>query len=132
AAYPDGEIGKHAITHYNVIERFNYVTLVECVLETGRTHQIRVHMKHISHTLFNDWEYGGDRILKGTIYTKYKQFVDNCFEICPRCALHAKTLGFVHPRTNEEVFFTTDLPNDMQQMVDKWRGYVSSRKVEID
>ena len=132
AAYPDGEIGKHAITHYNVIERFNYVTLVECVLETGRTHQIRVHMKHIGHTLFNDWEYGGDRILKGTVYTKYKQFVDNCFEICPRCALHAKTLGFVHPRTNEVVFFTTDLPNDMQQMVDKWRGYVSNRKLEME
>ena len=132
AAYPDGEIGKHAITHYNVIERFNYVTMVECVLETGRTHQIRVHMKHIGHTLFNDWEYGGDRILKGTVYTKYKQFVDNCFEICPRCALHAKTLGFIHPRTNEEVFFTTDLPNDMQQMVDKWRGYLNSRKGDLD
>ena len=132
AAYPDGEIGKHAITHYNVIERFNYVTMVECVLETGRTHQIRVHMKHIGHTLFNDWEYGGDRILKGTVYTKYKQFVDNCFEICPRCALHAKTLGFIHPRTNEEVFFTTDLPNDMQRMIDKWRGYLNSRKGDLD
>ena len=132
AAYPEGEIGKHAITHYNVLERFNYVTMVECVLETGRTHQIRVHMKHIGHTLFNDWEYGGDRILKGTVYTKYKQFVDNCFEICPRCALHAKTLGFIHPRTNEEVFFTTDLPNDMQQMVDKWRGYLNSRKGDLD
>jgi 23S rRNA pseudouridine1911/1915/1917 synthase len=124
--YPDGEIGKHAITHYNVLERFNYVTLVECVLETGRTHQIRVHMKYIGHTLFNDWEYGGDRILKGTIYTKYKQFVDNCFEVCPRCALHAKTLGFIHPKTGKEMFFTTDLPDDMQQMVEKWRRYISN------
>ena len=124
--YPDGEIGKHAITHYNVLERFNYVTLVECVLETGRTHQIRVHMKSIGHTLFNDWEYGGDRILKGTIYTKYKQFVDNCFEVCPRCALHAKTLGFIHPKTGKEMFFTTDLPDDMQQMVEKWRRYISN------
>lgn len=124
AAYPDGDIGKHAITHYSVIERLNYVTVVECVLETGRTHQIRVHMKHIGHTLFNDWEYGGEKILKGTIYTKYKQFVENCFDLCPRCALHAKTLGFVHPRTEEEVFFTTELPSDMQQMIDKWRSYI--------
>nr|MBP7344935.1 RluA family pseudouridine synthase [Sediminibacterium sp.] len=98
-AYPEGDTGKHAITHYKVLERFNYVTLVECKLETGRTHQIRVHMKHIGHTLFNDAEYGGDKILKGTIYSKYKQFVDNCFEACPRCALHAKTLGFIHPHT---------------------------------
>jgi len=124
AAYPDGDIGKHAITHYSVLERLNYVTVVECVLETGRTHQIRVHMKHIGHTLFNDWEYGGEKILKGTIYTKYKQFVENCFDLCPRCALHAKTLGFIHPRTEEEIFFTTDLPSDMQQMIDKWRSYV--------
>jgi 23S rRNA pseudouridine1911/1915/1917 synthase len=126
--YPDGEIGKHAITHYKVLERFNYVTLVECVLETGRTHQIRVHMKHIGHTLFNDWEYGGDKILKGTIYSKYKQFVDNCFEICPRCALHARTLGFIHPVTNKEMMFESPLPEDMQQVIDKWRNYVSSRK----
>ncbi|MDE3234677.1 MAG: RluA family pseudouridine synthase [Bacteroidota bacterium] len=125
AAYPEGETGKHAITHYRVLERYNYVTLVECVLETGRTHQIRVHMKHIGHTLFNDWEYGGDRILKGTIYTKYKQFVDNCFEVCPRCALHAKTLGFVHPKTKKEIFFDTALPDDMQQLIDKWKRYVS-------
>ena len=124
AAYPDGEIGKHAITHFSVIERLNYVTVVECVLETGRTHQIRVHMKHIGHTLFNDWEYGGEKILKGTIYTKYKQFVENCFDLCPRCALHAKTLGFVHPRTEKEIFFTTELPADMQQMIDKWRSYI--------
>lgn len=130
AAYPDGETGKHAITHYKVLERMNYVTLVECVLETGRTHQIRVHMKHIGHTLFNDWEYGGDKILKGTIYTKYKQFVDNCFAVCPRCALHAQTLGFVHPKTNQEVFFETSLPNDMQQVIEKWRRYVGIRNLE--
>ncbi len=126
-AYPEGETGKHAITHYTVIERFNYVTLVECELETGRTHQIRVHMKHIGHTLFNDWEYGGDRILKGTIYTKYKQFVDNCFTICPRCALHAKTLGFKHPRTGEDVFFESPLPDDMANVIEKWRNYVKNK-----
>jgi len=125
--YPDGDIGKHAITHYKVIERFNYVTLVECILETGRTHQIRVHMKYIGHTLFNDWEYGGDKILKGTIYTKYKQFVDNCFTICPRCALHAKTLGFIHPKTNKEILFESELPQDMQQVIEKWRKYVGGR-----
>lgn len=122
-AYPEGEIGKHAITHYNVIESLNYVSLVSCILETGRTHQIRVHMKHIGHTLFNDWEYGGDKILKGTIYTKYKQFVDNCFEICPRCALHAATLGFIHPVTNEKIVFESKLPSDMQGVIEKWRNY---------
>ncbi|BDQ11781.1 RluA family pseudouridine synthase [Sediminibacterium sp. TEGAF015] len=122
-AYPEGETGKHAITHYKVLEKFNYVTLVECQLETGRTHQIRVHMKHIGHTLFNDFEYGGDKILKGTIYTKYKQFVDNCFEICPRCALHATTLGFIHPVTGKEIFFETELPQDMKQVIEKWRAY---------
>lgn len=125
--YPEGETGKHAITHYKVLERFNYVTLVECVLETGRTHQIRVHMKHIGHTLFNDWEYGGDKILKGTIYTKYKQFVDNCFDICPRCALHAKTLGFIHPVTQKEMLFESPLPQDMQGVIEKWRNYISHR-----
>ncbi|MBN9295780.1 MAG: RluA family pseudouridine synthase [Filimonas sp.] len=130
AAYPDGEVGKHAITHYRVLERFGYVTLVECILETGRTHQIRVHMRYIGHTLFNDWEYGGDRILKGTVYTKYKQFVDNCFEICPRCALHAKTLGFVHPVTGKEMFFESPLPEDIEKVADKWRRYVKDRKVE--
>jgi len=113
-AYPEGESGKHAITHYKVMERFNYVTLVECKLETGRTHQIRVHMKHIGHTLFNDAEYGGDKILKGTIFTKYKQFVDNCFQVCSRVALHAATLGFIHPKTNKELFFEAPLPNDMK------------------
>jgi 23S rRNA pseudouridine1911/1915/1917 synthase len=127
AVYPEGEKGKHAITHYKVLERMNYVTLVECVLETGRTHQIRVHMKYMGHTLFNDWEYGGDRILKGTVYTKYKQFVDNCFEICPRCALHAKTLGFIHPRTEKEMFFEAPLPDDMTNVIDKWRRYVGNR-----
>jgi 23S rRNA pseudouridine1911/1915/1917 synthase len=125
--YPDGETGKHAITHYTVIERFHYVTLVECVLETGRTHQIRVHMKHIGHTLFNDWEYGGDKILKGTIYTKYKQFVDNCFAICPRCALHAKTLGFRHPVTGKEMLFESALPDDMQGVIEKWSNYIRHR-----
>ncbi len=127
SVYPDGEKGKHAITHYKVLERMNYVTLVECVLETGRTHQIRVHMKYMGHTLFNDWEYGGDRILKGTIYTKYKQFVDNCFEVCPRCALHAKTLGFVHPKTGKELFFEAPLPDDMTNVIEKWRRYVGNR-----
>jgi 23S rRNA pseudouridine1911/1915/1917 synthase len=126
-AYPEGDIGKHAITHYKVIERFNYVTLVQCVLETGRTHQIRVHMKHIGHTLFNDHEYGGDRILKGTIYTKYKQFVENCFEVCPRCALHAKTLGFIHPVTNQKVLFESELPGDMADVIDKWRRYIRTK-----
>lgn len=122
-AYPEGEIGKHAITHFKVLERFNYVTLVECKLETGRTHQIRVHMKHIGHTLFNDIEYGGDKILKGTIYSKYKQFVDNCFDACPRCALHAQTLGFIHPHTGKEIFFESPLPADMEAAIEKWRQY---------
>jgi len=126
-AYPEGESGKHATTHYSVIERFNYVTLVECRLETGRTHQIRVHMKHIGHTLFNDSEYGGDKILKGTVYSKYKQFVDNCFATCPRVALHAATLGFTHPKTNNELFFETPLPGDMQQLIENWRNYTMHR-----
>ncbi|MFY7964456.1 MAG: RluA family pseudouridine synthase [Chitinophagaceae bacterium] len=130
--YPDGETGKHAITHYNVLKRFYYVTLVECILETGRTHQIRVHMKHIGHTLFNDWEYGGDRILKGTVYTKYKQFVDNCFEACPRCALHAKTLGFIHPTTGELMQFNSELPSDMQAAIAKWEVYSVAKKLEAE
>lgn len=125
-AYPDGDHGKEAITHYRVIERFGYVTLVECILETGRTHQIRVHMKHIGHALFNDDTYGGDKILKGTVYAKYKQFVDNCFEICKRQALHAKTLGFIHPTTGEEIFFDTELPEDMRLVIEKWRNYSQS------
>lgn len=123
-AYPEGDHGKEAITHYEVVERFNYVTLVSCVLETGRTHQIRVHMKHLGHPLFNDDFYGGDKIVKGTIYSKYKQFVDNCFALCPRQALHAKTLGFIHPTTEKDMFFESDLPQDISQVIEKWRGYV--------
>lgn len=125
-AYPDGDHGKEAITHYRVLERFGYVTLVECVLETGRTHQIRVHMKHIGHPLFNDDFYGGDKIVKGTVFAKFKQFVDNCFAICPRQALHAKTLGFVHPSTGKEIFFDTPLPEDMSQVIERWRQYSQS------
>ena len=125
-AYPDGENGKEAITHYTVLERFGYVTMVQCVLETGRTHQIRVHMKYIGHPLFNDDTYGGDKIVKGTVFTKYKQFVDNCFAICKRQALHAKTLGFVHPSTGEEMLFESSLPDDMEQVIEKWRKYSQS------
>ena len=119
----DEDKGKPAVTHYKVLERLGYVTLVSCKLETGRTHQIRVHMKHIGHTLFNDERYGGEKILKGTTFTKYKQFVDNCFKVLPRQALHAKTLGFKHPETAEWMRFTTELPEDMQQCVEKWQGY---------
>ncbi len=122
-AYPEGDHGKEAITHYRVLERFGYVTLVECILETGRTHQIRVHMKHIGHPLFNDDFYGGDKIVKGTVYSKYKQFVDNCFDICKRQALHAKTLGFVHPVTGKNVLFETPMPPDMATLIEKWRKY---------
>lgn len=121
--YPDGEHGKEAITHYTVLENFNYVTLVECRLETGRTHQIRVHMQHIGHPLFNDDFYGGDKIVKGTVYTRYKQFVDNCFALCPRQALHAGQLGFVHPRSREQMLFSSPLPQDMEQVIEKWRKY---------
>ncbi|MFZ1799026.1 MAG: RluA family pseudouridine synthase [Chitinophagaceae bacterium] len=123
-AYPlEEEVGKIAITHYTVLEKFHYVTLVQCTLETGRTHQIRVHFQHIGHTLFNDADYGGDKILKGTIYARYKQFVDNCFEICPRCALHAKTLGFIHPATGKEMIFEAPVPDDMRLLIEKWRDY---------
>jgi len=115
--------GKPAVTHYKVIERLGYVTLVSCKLETGRTHQIRVHMKYIGHTLFNDERYGGEKILKGTTFTKYKQFVDNCFKILPRQALHAKTLGFEHPKTGEFMSFTSETPDDMTQCIEKWRHY---------
>ena len=128
AVLSDPAQGKHAVTHYRVLESLGYVTLVECVLETGRTHQIRVHMKHIGHTLFNDERYGGNEILKGTHFSKYKQFVNNCFETCPRQALHAMTLGFVHPRTGEEMFFTSPLPEDMTNLIDKWRNYISNRE----
>ena len=121
--YEDLEGGKDAITNYKVIERFGYVTLVSCKLKTGRTHQIRVHMKYIGHTLFNDERYGGNKILKGTVYSKYKQFVENCFDMLPRQALHAKTLGFIHPKTKENVLFDSDIPIDMNSVIDKWRGY---------
>ncbi|MCF2738714.1 RluA family pseudouridine synthase [Bacteroides caecigallinarum] len=128
AVMTDPNQGKHAVTHYKVLERLGYVTLVKCVLETGRTHQIRVHMKHIGHVLFNDERYGGNEILKGTHFSKYKQFVNNCFDICPRQALHAKTLGFVHPKTGEEMFFTSELPKDMTELIEKWRTYISNRE----
>ena len=127
-AYPEGDHGKEAITHYEVIERFGYVTLVRCVLETGRTHQIRVHMKFIGHPLFNDETYGGDKILKGTIFSKYKQFVENCFTICQRQALHAKTIGFMHPGTGDEMLFDSELPEDMQEVITKWRNYLQRPK----
>lgn len=126
--YPDGESGKHAVTHFEVLERFYYVTLVKCHLETGRTHQIRVHMKWKGHTLFQDERYGGNRILKGTIYTKYRQFVENCFEIMPRQALHARSLGFIHPVTGNKLYFESDLPADFSQVLEKWRAYVEARK----
>ncbi|MDA3927982.1 MAG: RluA family pseudouridine synthase [Prolixibacteraceae bacterium] len=125
--FPEGDYGKHAVTHYKTLEDMGYVSLVECKLETGRTHQIRVHLKHINHPLFNDSNYGGDTILRGTTFTKYKQFVNNCFNICPRQALHAKSLGFVHPATGEEMFFESELANDMQLLIDKWRQYIANR-----
>lgn len=129
AVVPDGE-GKHAVTHYKVLERFGYVTLVSCKLETGRTHQIRVHMKSIGHTLFNDERYGGNLILKGTTFTKYKQFIDNCFKVLPRQALHAKTLGFVHPTTKEFMSFNTELPEDMKECITKWKAYSNSHNTD--
>lgn len=130
AVFNDPEIGKPAITHYKVLERLGYVTLISCKLETGRTHQIRVHLKHIGHTLFNDERYGGHLILKGTTFTKYKQFVDNCFKTLPRQALHAKTLGFIHPTTGEMMRFDTALPKDMSECIDKWRTYSKSHLIE--
>ena len=123
--FPEGDQGKTAVTHYKVLERFGYVTLVQCKLETGRTHQIRVHMNYIGHPLFNDDRYGGDRVLKGPLYTKYKQFIDNCFQIMPRQALHAKTLGFIHPTTRKEVFFDSEIPADMTALIEKWRKYAA-------
>ncbi len=125
----DDEKGKHAVTHYKVIERFNYVTLIECRLETGRTHQIRVHMKDIGHTLFNDATYGGDRVLKGTVFSKYKSFVENCFALCPRQALHAKTLGFIHPRTGKEMQFESEMPADIQSVLERWKVYVKAKGI---
>lgn len=133
--FPDSDFGKVAITNYKVLERFGYVTLVQYKLETGRTHQIRAHSKYIGHPLFNDPEYGGDRILKGTTFTKYKQFINNCFDILPRQALHAKTLGFTHPETNEFMEFNSELPNDMQQVLTRWKNYIVNRSLneeEID
>ena len=127
--FPEGDQGKTAVTHYSVLERLGYVSLVKCRLETGRTHQIRVHMKYIGHTLFNDERYGGNEILKGTTFTKYKQFVQNCFAICPRQALHAKTLGFVHPTTGEEMFFDSEIPADMAQLIEKWRIYANTKEI---
>lgn len=121
---PDSEIGKSAVTHYRILERFGYVTLVECILETGRTHQIRAHMKHIGHPLFGDERYGGTEILRGQRSSTYKAFIQNCFKVCNRQALHAKTLGFVHPTTGQQMDFTSDLPNDMRQIIDKWSIYV--------
>jgi len=128
--FEDGSHGRAAITHYKVVKRYNYVTLIECILETGRTHQIRVHMKHIGHPLFNDASYGGDQILKGTTFSKYKQFVQNCFEICPRQALHAYTLGFKHPGSGKEMLFASPLPEDMKTMIEKWENYFKSYSTE--
>jgi 23S rRNA pseudouridine1911/1915/1917 synthase len=130
AVFADPEIGKPAITHYKVLERFGYVTLISCRLETGRTHQIRAHMKHIGHPLFNDERYGGHLILKGTTFTKYKQFIENCFKALPRQALHAKTLGFVHPTTGEMMRFDTELPQDFQDCIEKWRNYGKTHNME--
>jgi len=123
-AFPNGDFGRNAITHFKVLKKLRYVSLLECNLETGRTHQIRAHLKHIGHTIFNDSMYGGDKILKGTVFSKYKQFVDNCFKIIPRQALHAKTLGFIHPTTKKFMNFDSDLPDDFQGVIDKWEKYI--------
>lgn len=123
---PDSEIGKPAVTHFKVLERLGHVTWVECVLETGRTHQIRVHMKHIGHILFNDERYGGDEIIRGNLSSSYKAFIHNCFDLCPRQALHARTLGFVHPTTGKEMFFTSDIPQDLTDLLEKWRKYIKA------
>ncbi len=125
--FPDGDHGKHAVTHWRVLERFGYVTLVECKLETGRTHQIRAHMRYIGHPLFNDERYGGNEVLKGTTFTKYKQFIANCLELMPRHGLHAKTLSFIQPSTGQRLSFDSDIAPDMQALIEKWRGYVASR-----
>jgi len=132
AVYDDPDIGKPAVTHYKVLERFGYITVISCNLETGRTHQIRAHMKHIGHPLFNDERYGGHLILKGTTFTKYKQFVENCFKILPRQALHAKTLGFEHPTTKEYMRFDTEVPQDMKDCIEKWRTYSKSNELETE
>jgi 23S rRNA pseudouridine1911/1915/1917 synthase len=127
--YPEGDHGKTAVTHYKVIERLGYVNLIECQLETGRTHQIRVHMKYIGHPLFNDAVYGGNQILRGTTFAKYRQFVNNCFEILPRQALHAKSLGFLHPVTGKMMLFDSELPDDMSKVIEKWRNYIANRDI---
>ncbi len=129
--FPDEEHGKHAVTHYKVIEQLGYVNLLECKLETGRTHQIRVHMEYIGHPIFNDERYGGDRILKGTTFTKYKQFVQNCFGLMPGHVLHAKSLGFKHPATGEDMYFNSELPENMQLLINKWRNYISNREIDM-
>lgn len=125
--FSDGEDGKYAVTHWKVLERLGYVTLLECRLETGRTHQIRVHLEYVRHPVFNDDRYGGDTIVKGTTFTKYKQFIQNCFSICPRHALHAKSLGFIHPTTGKELHFDSDIPDDMVQVIERWRTYTAAR-----
>lgn len=129
--FPEGDEGKHAITHYRVLERFNYVSLLELRLETGRTHQIRIHMKSKGHPLFNDATYGGNHIVKGTVFTKYKQFVENCFQILPRQALHAKELGFVHPATGEQMMFTSELPAEMKEVIERWRTYTNGMTKQL-
>lgn len=123
-AFPEGDYGRHAITHYRLLQDLRYVSVLECRLETGRTHQIRAHMKHIGHTLFNDATYGGNQVLKGTVFSKYKQFVENCFKVIPRQALHAKTLGFIHPETKQKMQFNSELPDDFKNVIEKWEHYV--------
>lgn len=130
AVYDDPTVGKHAVTHWRVVERFGYVTLIECVLETGRTHQIRAHMRHLGHPLFNDVAYGGDQILKGTTFSKYRQFIENCFLLLPRQALHAMVLGFEHPTTHQQMHFETPMPADMSSVLDKWRNYAVSASTQ--
>lgn len=130
AVFPEGDMGKPAVTHYKVVERFGYLTLIQCILETGRTHQIRVHLKYIKHPLFSDATYGGNQILKGTTFSKYKQFVQNCFQIMPRQGLHAATLGFVHPRTNQWMHFESEIAEDMQKVLEKWRIYCKAREYQ--
>ena len=125
--YPDGDFGKYAKTNYKVLQRFGYVTLIECKLETGRTHQIRTHFSYIKHPLFNDLEYGGNKIVKGTTFSKYKQFINNCFKIIQRQSLHAKTLSFFHPVKKEKISFSSDLPDDMSEVILKWKNYTSNR-----